>query len=171
MRSDLLRAAIEDDREKNNAPFLVVATAGATNTGVIDNIAELGADRLGGEPLVPRGCGLGRRGGIRSGIAIRTGGYRASAIPSPSTRTNGFPSRWAPVFILPGMQLWTRHFASQTAYMPKDAESLEIVDPHLTSMQWSRRFNGIESIAVVDGGRLGWICGRDPASDGNGRRA
>jgi glutamate/tyrosine decarboxylase-like PLP-dependent enzyme len=28
--------------------------------------------------------------------------------------------------------------------MPKDAESLEIVDPHLTSMQWSRRFTGLK---------------------------
>ena len=44
----------------------------------------------------------------------------------------------------------TRHaimdatFRVTTAYMPKDAESLEIVDPHLTSMQWSRRFNGLK---------------------------
>ncbi len=35
-------------------------------------------------------------------------------------------------------------FRVQTAYMPKDAESLEIVDPHLTSMQWSRRFTGLK---------------------------
>ena len=28
--------------------------------------------------------------------------------------------------------------------MPKDAEELNIVDPHLSSMQWSRRFTGLK---------------------------
>ena len=28
--------------------------------------------------------------------------------------------------------------------MPKDAAELDIVDPHLSSMQWSRRFTGLK---------------------------
>ena len=42
------------------------------------------------------------------------------------------------------MPIMDATFRVQTAYMPKDAESLEIVDPHLTSMQWSRRFTGLK---------------------------
>jgi glutamate/tyrosine decarboxylase-like PLP-dependent enzyme len=57
--------------------------------------------------------------------------------------------KWLSVPMGAGIYM-TRHpimdatFRVQTAYMPKDAESLDIVDPHLTSMQWSRRFMGLK---------------------------
>jgi glutamate/tyrosine decarboxylase-like PLP-dependent enzyme len=37
-----------------------------------------------------------------------------------------------------------RTFRVATAYMPKEAAGLDIVDPHLHSMQWSRRFIGLK---------------------------
>jgi glutamate/tyrosine decarboxylase-like PLP-dependent enzyme len=37
-----------------------------------------------------------------------------------------------------------RTFRTQTAYMPKEAAGLDIVDPHLHTMQWSRRFIGLK---------------------------
>jgi glutamate/tyrosine decarboxylase-like PLP-dependent enzyme len=37
-----------------------------------------------------------------------------------------------------------RSFRTQTAYMPKEAAGLDIVDPHLHTMQWSRRFIGLK---------------------------
>jgi selenocysteine lyase/cysteine desulfurase len=45
-----------------------------------------------------------------------------------------------------------RTFRVPTAYMPTEAAGLDIVDPHLHSMQWSRRFIGLKlflSLAVA----------------------
>lgn len=42
VRTDLLRAEIERDREAGRTPCCVVGVAGATSTGVIDPLAELG---------------------------------------------------------------------------------------------------------------------------------
>jgi glutamate/tyrosine decarboxylase-like PLP-dependent enzyme len=35
-------------------------------------------------------------------------------------------------------------FRVPTAYMPKEAAGMDVVDPHLHSMQWSRRFMGLK---------------------------
>jgi len=37
-----------------------------------------------------------------------------------------------------------RAFAIQTSYMPREALGLDVVDPHLHTMQWSRRFIGLK---------------------------
>ena len=94
MRSDLLRAAIAEDRRKNNAPFLIAATAGATNSGVVDDLAAIAQVALRRESLVSRGCGLGRS--RQSSFRNCGPNCRASSRPirSPSMRINGFPSRW-----------------------------------------------------------------------------
>jgi glutamate/tyrosine decarboxylase-like PLP-dependent enzyme len=143
MRSDLLHAAIAEDRDKNNAPFLVVATAGATNTGVVDDltsIAQIAADQ-----------------NLWYHVDAAWGGA-AMFVPELRAELQGIEQadsitfdahKWLSVPMGAGMYM-TRHaildatFRVQTAYMPKDAEDLEIVDPHLTSMQWSRRFIGLK---------------------------
>ena len=57
--------------------------------------------------------------------------------------------KWLSVSMGAGMfvtqyALLEKTFQNKTAYMPKDASGLEIVDPHLSSMQWSRRFIGLK---------------------------
>ena len=42
MRTDLLRAAIEEDRQAGLTPFLLVGQGGSTNTGAVDPLPELG---------------------------------------------------------------------------------------------------------------------------------
>jgi glutamate/tyrosine decarboxylase-like PLP-dependent enzyme len=43
MRVDALRAAVARDRDDGAQPFLVIGTAGTTNTGVIDPLVDIGA--------------------------------------------------------------------------------------------------------------------------------
>jgi glutamate/tyrosine decarboxylase-like PLP-dependent enzyme len=37
-----------------------------------------------------------------------------------------------------------RIFSTQASYMPKEGAGLDVVEPHLHSMQWSRRFIGLK---------------------------
>jgi glutamate/tyrosine decarboxylase-like PLP-dependent enzyme len=143
MRSDLLRASIAEDRRRNNAPFLIAATAGATNTGVVDDLAAIGQ--------------VAADENLWYHIDAAWGGA-AVFVPEMRSELQGIEladsitfdaHKWLSVPMGAGIYM-TRHpimdatFRVQTAYMPKDAESLDIVDPHLTSMQWSRRFMGLK---------------------------
>jgi glutamate/tyrosine decarboxylase-like PLP-dependent enzyme len=42
------------------------------------------------------------------------------------------------------MNIMDQTFRTKTAYMPREAADLDIVDPHLHTMQWSRRFTGLK---------------------------
>jgi glutamate/tyrosine decarboxylase-like PLP-dependent enzyme len=48
------------------------------------------------------------------------------------------------VYITRDLSILDRTFRVMTAYMPKDAASMDVHDPHLHSMQWSRRFIGLK---------------------------
>jgi len=50
----------------------------------------------------------------------------------------------AGVYLTRHRDILTRTFRVATAYMPKEAEGLDVADPHLRSMQWSRRFTGLK---------------------------
>ena len=153
LRLDLaaLRSRIARDRAEGLAPFLVVATAGATSSGVIDPIApvaEVAArERLwlhvdaawgGAAVLVPE---------LR---ALLEGVERADSLTFDA-------HKWLSVPMGAGLYL-TRHpgilertFGVGTAYMPL-RPSTDLADPYLRSMQWSRRFIGLKlflSLAVA----------------------
>jgi glutamate/tyrosine decarboxylase-like PLP-dependent enzyme len=152
MRPDSLRDRIREDREAGCTPFLVVATAGATGSGVIDPIAGIAdvadEERLwlhvdaawgGAAALLPE---------LRSVLA-EIG--RSSSITFD-------PHKWLSVPMGAGLFL-TRHpgllertFRVATGYMPRDAAGLPVQDPYAHSMQWSRRFIGLKvflSLAVA----------------------
>ena len=50
----------------------------------------------------------------------------------------------AGLFLTRDKEILDKTFRVSTAYMPRDAAGLDIVDPHLHSMQWSRRFIGLK---------------------------
>ncbi len=50
----------------------------------------------------------------------------------------------AGIFLTRDRTVMDRTFRVQTSYMPKEAAGLDIVDPHLHTMQWSRRFIGLK---------------------------
>jgi glutamate/tyrosine decarboxylase-like PLP-dependent enzyme len=140
MDADALRAMLADDTARGMVPFLIVATAGTTNAGMIDPIgecADIARDRdlwlhvdaaWGGAVLASD-----RLRGLTAGIE------RADSITIDA-------HKWFATTMGCGMFL-TRHpdilsstFQVSTGFMPSNTAS---VDPYVNTAQWSRRFLGV----------------------------
>ena len=152
MRVDALEQMIEADKASDQAPFAVMATAGTTNAGAIDPLPEIAqvARRYelwfhvdaawgGGAAFVPELRHL--LDGIELSDSITFDAHKWLSVPMG-----------AGVYLTSDPEILDRTFSVPTQYMPKDAEGLNVVDPHLHSMQWSRRFIGLKiflSLAVA----------------------
>jgi glutamate/tyrosine decarboxylase-like PLP-dependent enzyme len=136
--------AIREDRDRGKSPFLVVATLGTTGAGLLDPIralAEVGrrenlwvhadAAWAGALALVPE---LRRH---LDGIAL------ADSITIDAHKWLSAPMA-AGIFITRHPALLERTFGVTAGYMPRAGEGVPIVEPHRSSMQWSRRFIGLK---------------------------
>jgi glutamate/tyrosine decarboxylase-like PLP-dependent enzyme len=139
-----LRARIAADRRAGHAPFLVVATAGTTGAGAIDPMSEVAdvaaEERLwmhadaawaGAVALAPEMAPLLR--GIERADSITVDAHKWLSVPMG-----------AGMVLTRHPQALERAFRVAAAYMPREAEGLDIVDPFAHSMQWSRRFIGLK---------------------------
>ncbi len=139
-----LARRIAEDRAAGLAPFLVVATAGTTNAGIVDPIRAI-AEVAEGEGLwlhVDAAWGgaaalLPRLRGLLDGIE------RADSITFDAHKWLSVPMG-AGIYITRHPEILTRTFSTPAAYMPRDAGGLDVTDPHLHSLQWSRRFIGLK---------------------------
>ncbi len=140
---DQLQVSIAADRQAGHKPFCVVATAGTTNSGAIDDIDAI-ADVCQREHL----------------WLHLDGAYGASAVFSDRHRglVSGIercdsvtidPHKWLAMPFAAGVVL-TRHpetlhqaFGVSTPYMPKGARGLPL-DNFKVSSQWSRRMNSLK---------------------------
>lgn len=138
-----LESAIAEDRTAGRKPFCVVATAGTTNSGAIDDITAI--------------AGICKRENLWLHV---DGAYGASAIFSNKQRdlVKGIelsdsitidPHKWLSMPFAAGVVL-TRYpemlektFGTQTPYMPKVAGAT-MIDNFKVSMQWSRRMNSLK---------------------------
>jgi glutamate/tyrosine decarboxylase-like PLP-dependent enzyme len=139
-----LENAISQDRVNNLAPFLVVATAGTTNAGVVDPLGAL-ADVAGRHNVwyhVDAAWG-GGAAFVPELQALLKGIERADSITFDAHKWLSVPMG-AGLFLTRDTTILDRTFRVATSYMPKDAAGLDIVDPHMHSMQWSRRFIGLK---------------------------
>jgi glutamate/tyrosine decarboxylase-like PLP-dependent enzyme len=152
MRPDALRAALERDRAHGLAPFLVIATAGTTGAGAIDPIPDIGraardhnlwfhvdAAWGGAAVLVPE---------LRP---LLNGTEQADSVTFDAHKFLSI-SMGAGIYLTRHPDVLTRTFGTLTAYMPREGERLQAVDPFSHSMQWSRRFTGLKlflSLAVA----------------------
>ncbi len=140
---DALQEAIRHDRAAGSRPFCVVATAGTTNSGAIDDV-----------PAIAEVC---RREQLWLHL---DGAYGASAVFSDTHRgmVRGIeqcdsvtidPHKWLAMPFSAGVIL-TRHpqtlqqaFGVSTPYMPKTASHLP-PDNFKVSSQWTRRMNSLK---------------------------
>ncbi|MGD0617100.1 MAG: aminotransferase class V-fold PLP-dependent enzyme [Bryobacteraceae bacterium] len=152
MRPDALLAAIEADLAHGARPFLVAATAGTTNAGAIDPLGDCGhiarryglwfhADAAwgGAAAFLPELRSL--LGGIEDADSITFDAHKWLSVPMG-----------AGIYLTRHADILDRTFGVHTAYMPREAAGLDVVDPHLHTMQWSRRFIGLKvflSMAVA----------------------
>ena len=144
IRLDLLNAQIAQDRSDGFLPFLVVGTAGTTSAGVIEPLEEIA------EIAAREGLWFHADAAWGGAVALveelrplLAGIERADSITFDA-------HKWLSVPMGAGMYL-TRHrealdraFRTETAYMPREAKGLDVTDPHLHTIQWSRRFTGLK---------------------------
>jgi glutamate/tyrosine decarboxylase-like PLP-dependent enzyme len=60
----------------------------------------------------------------------------------------------AGIFLTRHRDALSKIFSVSTAYMPKEGERLEVVDPYIHSLQWSRRFIGLKLFMTL--ATTGW---------------
>ena len=138
-----LEKAIDADLSAGKKPFCVVATAGTTNSGAVDDMVALGE--------ICRRCDLWLHvDAAYGGAAIFSDKHRhvLRGIEQADSITID-PHKWMAVPLAAGVIL-TRHpemleraFAVAAPYMPKAAEA-EGVDNSRLSVQWTRRMNSLK---------------------------
>jgi glutamate/tyrosine decarboxylase-like PLP-dependent enzyme len=152
MDEGALRAMIYRDRNNGCIPFLVIATAGTTAMGVIDNIKAIAAiceeERL--------WCHVDAAWGGAAALVPELKGYLAGLEQADSMTFD--PHKFlsipmgAGLFLTKNENILSRTFEVVTDYMPKHVSDFDTVDPYSTSIQWSRRFIGLKvflSLAVA----------------------
>ncbi len=135
-----LQAAIREDRDAGNIPFLVVATAGTTNAGMIDPpvpCAEIAArenlwfhaDAAWGGGAIASERLRGRLAGIERADSVTIDAHKWFA----TTMGCG-------MFLTPHASILSDAFNVATSFMPSHVPER---DPYVTTLQWSRRFLGL----------------------------
>ncbi len=140
---DRLEQTIFEDRATGKEPFCIVATAGTTNSGAVDDIAALSA--------------IAKKHDLWLHV---DGAYGAAAIFSDMHRdlVHGIeladsitidPHKWlsmpfaAGVVLTSRPEMLERAFAVVTPYMPR-VDNPNLIDNFKVSAQWSRRMNSLK---------------------------
>jgi glutamate/tyrosine decarboxylase-like PLP-dependent enzyme len=152
MDPEALASRLSQDRRDGLAPFLVAATAGTTNFGAIDplaSLAEIAAREQtwfhvdaawgGAAALVPELRPLLE--GIECADSMTFDAHKWLSVPMG-----------AGIYFTRHPDILDRTFRTAAAYMPRETAGLDVVDPCLHSIQWSRRAIGLKvflSLAVA----------------------
>ena len=171
MDVEALRQQLEQDRSRGALPFLVVANAGTTGTGVIDPLPAIAA--------------LCREHGLWFHVDAAWGG---AAILSPTLRHHlaGIEAadsitcdahKWFSVAMGAGM-FFCRHrgavaeaFRAEVSYMPSGLGAEDTFNPLMNSAQWSRRFIGLKLFLLARRAGRGRLRRADRPPDAHGRTA
>ena len=135
-----LKDALDIDRAQGFIPVMVVATAGTTNAGMIDPLADCAeiarisglwyhVDAAWGGALIASERLRGVLGGIERADSLTIDAHKWFA----TTMGCG-------MFITRHAGALSAAFQVSTSYMPSN---LVDIDPYVTSVQWSRRFLGL----------------------------
>ncbi|MEV4112113.1 pyridoxal-dependent decarboxylase [Nonomuraea sp. NPDC049695] len=147
-----LRAMYEADLAAGLEPFLLVGTAGTTAGGALDPLPELAA--LARQWGVHFHVDAAWAGAVALSDRLRpllAGVELADSVTVDAHKWLSAPMG-AGMFLTPHARALSESFRVATSYMP--AESDELPDPYVTSVQWSRRFAGLKVfLALAIAGR------------------
>lgn len=140
---------IKTDIKNGLSPFLIVATMGTTGTGSLDPITELH------KMATENDCWLHADAAYGGAVAFHES-YRQLIMGIELADSITFDAhKWLSVPMGAGMYI-TKHpdilsksFAITTGYMPREADTLEVIDPYTHSIQWSRRFIGLKLYMTI----------------------
>jgi glutamate/tyrosine decarboxylase-like PLP-dependent enzyme len=152
MDTAALASRLEQDRRDAFLPFLVVGTAGTTNSGIVDPIAPL-AEIAGREGLwFHVDAAWGGAAALVPGLKpLLDGIERADSITFDAHKWLSVPMG-AGIYLTRHHDILDRTFRTSASYMPREAMGLGVVDPCMHSIQWSRRAIGMKvflSLAVA----------------------
>jgi aromatic-L-amino-acid/L-tryptophan decarboxylase len=143
IRLDALRKKIGEDRDKGLVPFLIVASAGTTNTGAVDDLSAL-ADLAKEENLwlhVDAAYG-GFFMLTERGCAAMKGIERADSVTLDPHKALFLPYGTGSLLVRNGEELRRAHTV-HADYMPPMQEDPDFVDFCLYSPELSRDFRGL----------------------------
>jgi len=140
MDANALEQMLNDDTARGCVPFLIVATAGTTNAGMIDPIDRcaqlarqrglwLHVDAAWGGAVVASERLRGVLAGIEQASSVTIDAHKWFA----TTMGCG-------MFVTRDPLILSRTFQVSTGFMPSNSAT---VDPYVTTAQWSRRFLGV----------------------------
>jgi aromatic-L-amino-acid/L-tryptophan decarboxylase len=143
MDAEALDAAIDADLRAGREPFCVVATAGTTSSGIIDNLAAIGeicqrhklwmhVDGAYGASLIFSDKHRHLIRGIEQADSITIDPHKWLAVPFA-----------AGVILTSRPEILERAFAVYAPYMPKSAGAV-LPDNSKISTQWTRRMNAMK---------------------------
>lgn len=151
----VLRDQIAKDEAAGNRPTLVVATAGTTSAGIIDDMHEIRSiatehdtffhvDAAWGGSAVLSDTLRPHLDGIETADSVTIDAHKWMSVPMG-----------AGIFFTPHPELLHETYRISTAYMP-DAVA-DTADPYTTTNQWSRRFMGLKLfLTLLTAGRIGY---------------
>jgi len=139
-----LEEQIENDLAANFQPFMIVATAGTTGTGVIDDLAVINKiakqhqlwfhvdGAYGGGAILNQKLKSFLKG-IEHSDSITFDAHKWMSV-----------SMGTSMFITSHKDMLHKTFRISAEYMPKEGKELDIVDPFTHSIQWSRKSLGVK---------------------------
>lgn len=144
MDIQLLKQQIEKDLESGFQPMMIVATAGTTGAGAIDNLEEISViakqnnlwfhvDAAYGGGVVVASQFLKWMKGIEKSDSITIDLHKWFSVPMGTS-----------LFLTSNKKILHQTFKISTNYMPEDGDPNKIIDPYIHSIQWSRRFIGLK---------------------------
>lgn len=144
MNPGSLVSSIRTDRRHRLAPFLVVGTAGTTNAGAIDPLAEIAEIAAQEKLWFHADAAWGGAAAILPELRpLLAGIERADSITLDAHKWLCVPNG-AGIYLTRHPEILGRTFHIAAAYVPPKAEGDRIVDPYEHSIHWSRRFIGLK---------------------------
>lgn len=144
INTTVLEETIVTDIQNGKIPFLVVATAGTTGPGAIDDLPQIAAicrkynswfhvDAAYGGAVVVHPAFRKWIQGIEESQSITFDIHKWLSVPMACS-----------MFLTSHKDILHKTFSITTGYMPRDAKTLPVTDPFTHSIQWSRRFIGFK---------------------------